>query len=306
MPLVVSHAKLRHGHPSPRSGDRRVHRAGHSMECPGHLGGTAAHSEPDSPSRSSSSTALCSASSRTGSSSYETGTGFWPSRHPYNSSARCSPGWPSTSWDLDCSCGPLSATAIWEAPWSRPDRRCARWAFSFHTRVQGRHSTPLLRSLVSERLHSRSATSRRCTQPSTAARHSSPCSIRGPASRRGARNSWPARTMASAAAFPPSASCRSLFESWEQWSADVSESHTTYVPLIWFRSPRPLSSWVTAQLAILDAAALYLALLSRRVRPDSSPPLSARRLHLSRQYCPSNRDSYPVGRRPERWDLALI
>jgi len=52
-----------------------------------------------------------------------------------------------------------------------------------------------------------------------------------------------------------------LFETWEQWSADVSESHTTYVPLIWFRSPRPLSSWVTAQLAVLDAAALYLALL---------------------------------------------
>src|ERR1700691_2925817 len=52
-----------------------------------------------------------------------------------------------------------------------------------------------------------------------------------------------------------------LFEAWEQWSADVSESHTTYVPLVWFRSPRPLSSWVTAQLAILDAAALYLALL---------------------------------------------
>lgn len=53
-----------------------------------------------------------------------------------------------------------------------------------------------------------------------------------------------------------------LFEAWEQWSADVSESHTTYLPLAWFRSPRPLSSWVTAQLAVLDAAALYLALLS--------------------------------------------
>jgi hypothetical protein len=52
-----------------------------------------------------------------------------------------------------------------------------------------------------------------------------------------------------------------LFEAWEAWSADVSESHTTYVPLVWFRSPRPLSSWVTAQLAVLDAAALYLALL---------------------------------------------
>ncbi len=52
-----------------------------------------------------------------------------------------------------------------------------------------------------------------------------------------------------------------LFEAWEQWSADVSESHTTYVSLVWFRSPRPLSSWVTSQLAILDAAALYLVLL---------------------------------------------
>jgi hypothetical protein len=51
-----------------------------------------------------------------------------------------------------------------------------------------------------------------------------------------------------------------LFELWEQWSADVSESHTTYLPLAWFRSPRALSSWLTAQLAVLDAAAIYLAL----------------------------------------------
>jgi hypothetical protein len=62
-----------------------------------------------------------------------------------------------------------------------------------------------------------------------------------------------------------------LFEAWEAWSADVSESHTTYVPLAWFRSPRPLSSWITAQLAVLDAAALYLALL-----PDASGLIQAR------------------------------
>jgi hypothetical protein len=62
-----------------------------------------------------------------------------------------------------------------------------------------------------------------------------------------------------------------LFEAWEQWSADVSESHTTYVPLVWFRSPRPLSSWVTSQLAVLDAAALYLALL-----PNGSGLIQAR------------------------------
>jgi hypothetical protein len=62
-----------------------------------------------------------------------------------------------------------------------------------------------------------------------------------------------------------------LFEAWEQWSADVSETHTTYVPLVWFRSPRPLSSWVTAQLAVLDAAALYLALV-----PDALGVVQAR------------------------------
>jgi hypothetical protein len=62
-----------------------------------------------------------------------------------------------------------------------------------------------------------------------------------------------------------------LFEAWEQWSAGVSESHTTYVPLIWFRSPRPLASWVTAQLAVLDTAALYLALL-----PNASGLIQAR------------------------------
>ncbi len=62
-----------------------------------------------------------------------------------------------------------------------------------------------------------------------------------------------------------------LFQEWERWSADVSESHTTYLPLVNFRSPRPLSSWVTAQLAVLDAAALYLSLL-----PDPAGALSAR------------------------------
>jgi hypothetical protein len=62
-----------------------------------------------------------------------------------------------------------------------------------------------------------------------------------------------------------------LFQEWEGWSADVSESHTTYIALIAFRSPRPLSSWLTAQLAVLDAAALYLSLT-----PDAPGAISAR------------------------------
>lgn len=51
-----------------------------------------------------------------------------------------------------------------------------------------------------------------------------------------------------------------LYHDWEQWAADVAESHTTYPSLLWFRSPRPRFSWLIGLLAVLDSAALYLAL----------------------------------------------
>jgi hypothetical protein len=51
-----------------------------------------------------------------------------------------------------------------------------------------------------------------------------------------------------------------LYARWERWAAEVAESHSTYLPLARFRSPKPLSSWVTALLAMLDSAALFLAL----------------------------------------------
>jgi len=62
-----------------------------------------------------------------------------------------------------------------------------------------------------------------------------------------------------------------LYAQWERWAADVAESHTTYLPLVRFRSPRPLSSWVTALLAVLDSAALFLVL-----SPKSAPVVPAR------------------------------
>jgi hypothetical protein len=62
-----------------------------------------------------------------------------------------------------------------------------------------------------------------------------------------------------------------LYAQWERWAADVTESHTTYLPLVRFRSPRPLSSWVIALLAVLDSAALFLAL-----SPGSAPVVPAR------------------------------
>jgi hypothetical protein len=61
-------------------------------------------------------------------------------------------------------------------------------------------------------------------------------------------------------------SLKDLYSEWEHWAADVAESHTNYPILITFRSPHPLRSWVVSLLAVLDSAALYLALC-----PNSAP-----------------------------------
>jgi hypothetical protein len=62
-----------------------------------------------------------------------------------------------------------------------------------------------------------------------------------------------------------------LYAQWESWAADVAESHTNYPVLIRFRSPGPMSSWVISLLAVLDSAALFLAL-----SPKAAPVVPAR------------------------------
>jgi hypothetical protein len=47
-----------------------------------------------------------------------------------------------------------------------------------------------------------------------------------------------------------------LWIEWERWFADIEESHTSLAALVFFRSPQPDHSWVTAAGAVLDAAAL--------------------------------------------------
>ncbi len=49
------------------------------------------------------------------------------------------------------------------------------------------------------------------------------------------------------------------WRSWETWFADIEESHTTLAALVFFRSPRPELSWITAAGAVLDTAALTLS-----------------------------------------------
>jgi hypothetical protein len=57
-----------------------------------------------------------------------------------------------------------------------------------------------------------------------------------------------------------------LYAEWERWSADVAESHTSYPSLLYMRSPRSRNSWVISLIAVMDAAALQLA-----VDPDGAP-----------------------------------
>ncbi len=57
-----------------------------------------------------------------------------------------------------------------------------------------------------------------------------------------------------------------LYRDWERWAAAVSESHTNYPALMWFRSPVSTRSWLLALVAMMDAAAMQDA-----VSPGSAP-----------------------------------
>ena len=60
-----------------------------------------------------------------------------------------------------------------------------------------------------------------------------------------------------------------LYAAWEEWAADVAETHTTYPVLLLFRSPEPWYSWLLGLIAVLDAAAMHLALAPSRASSQS-------------------------------------
>ena len=88
-----------------------------------------------------------------------------------------------------------------------------------------------------------------------------------------------------------------LYERWTEWAADVSESHTSYRTLVYFRSPTPLRSWIIGLLAVLDAAALHLALNPVSAPADARPLLRmgyvAFRDLAADQGLPVNNDPHP-------------
>jgi hypothetical protein len=52
-----------------------------------------------------------------------------------------------------------------------------------------------------------------------------------------------------------------LLEQWEQWCADLLETHVSFPVLAYYRSQHANQSWVAALTAILDSCALILAAL---------------------------------------------
>jgi hypothetical protein len=54
-----------------------------------------------------------------------------------------------------------------------------------------------------------------------------------------------------------------LWRAWETWFTDIEETHTSIPAIVFFRSPDPVRSWVTAAGAVLDAASLTASTLDR-------------------------------------------
>ncbi len=51
------------------------------------------------------------------------------------------------------------------------------------------------------------------------------------------------------------------WRTWEQWFAELDESHSSLAALAYFRSPQPGRSWITAAGAVLDSCVLQIAAL---------------------------------------------
>ncbi len=72
------------------------------------------------------------------------------------------------------------------------------------------------------------------------------------------------------------------FQAWEAWFADIEESHTSLPALVFFRSPWPDRSWVTAAGAVLDAAALRQSVVDLPTEPQAALCIRAGYIALRR------------------------
>jgi hypothetical protein len=83
---------------------------------------------------------------------------------------------------------------------------------------------------------------------------------------------WGPELLARQALIDNSAALPELYARWTELAADISESHINYRTLVYFRSLDPATSWLLSLLAVLDAAALHLA-LNPLTAPQQARPL---------------------------------
>lgn len=62
---------------------------------------------------------------------------------------------------------------------------------------------------------------------------------------------------------------RQQWSVWDAWFVDIDESHTSLASLVFFRSPQPHRSWITAAGAVLDAAALTASTIDTPRDPEA-------------------------------------
>lgn len=104
---------------------------------------------------------------------------------------------------------------------------------------------------------------------------------------------------------------RDIWEVWEAWFADIEESHTSLPALVFFRSPQPNRSWVTAAGAILDTASLTLAAVDIPHEPQADLCIRAGYIALRRisdffmvQYDHNPRRGDPISISRQEFDQA--
>jgi hypothetical protein len=103
-----------------------------------------------------------------------------------------------------------------------------------------------------------------------------------------------------------------MWDRWEVWFVDVEESHTSLPVIAYFRSPQPDRSWVTAAGAVLDAAALSVAVLEGPPQPEAELCIRAGYLALRRvadvfdiHYNPEPQKGDPISITRDEFDTAL-
>jgi hypothetical protein len=101
------------------------------------------------------------------------------------------------------------------------------------------------------------------------------------------------------------------WQSWEAWFADIEESHTSLSALVFFRSPRPEHSWITAAGAVLDAASLSLSAVETPPDPQAALCIRAGYLALRHiadffriSYDPDPQPGDPISIRRGEFDVA--